>query len=187
LDRLHVTMLEWLVAADRALAAWFVSWQAHPVLDRAFLFLTQIGAASLVWLAIIVVGWVINPTKRAALWRAGMALLVTFVLVDHVLKPYWARPRPFTSNPQHHVLGPMPVTLSFPSGHAASSAAGATALTRVWPHAAVPFWLLAVLIACSRLYLGVHYPSDILGGFVVGILVALFVTASRPCYTRNSA
>lgn len=64
-----------------------------------------------------------------------------------------------------------PVTYSFPSGHAASAVAGAITLSWVWPHGRLVLWPLATLVALSRIYVGVHYPLDVLGG-VLGVACA---------------
>jgi membrane-associated phospholipid phosphatase len=74
-------------------------------------------------------------------------------------------------------LGGAPSSLSFPSAHATSSFACATAMSRIAPEAAVLF-LLAVAIAAGRPYLGMHYPSDVLGGVILGIALGLVVPFS---------
>lgn len=121
---------------------------------------------------------------RAALWRTVLALLLTLLIVEHVGKPLFGRERPFREGPKPSAIVRIPATTSFPSGHAASAAAGALALTRVWPAAAVPLSILAALIALSRVALGVHYVGDVLAGVMVGLMVAALATV-RPVRTRR--
>lgn len=78
-----------------------------------------------------------------------------------------------------HQLGPATTTHSFPSGHTATSIACATVLGTFAPRLRVPFFVLAVLIAFSRLYNGDHYPLDVLGGALLGLLVATAVLRAR--------
>ena len=99
------------------------------------------------------------------------ALIVDVILCNVILKNLIARVRPYDVNTAVQVLVVKPKDFSFPSGHTAASFASVTALylageKKLWKGVCV----LAVLIAFSRLYLYVHYPTDILGGIVVGIL-----------------
>ena len=87
------------------------------------------------------------------------------------------RHRPF-----EHQIGPSERTHSWPSGHAATAFAGATVLAWLAPQFRVLWYVLAVLIAFSRLYNGVHYPTDVLSGAVLGLLVASIVRRLR--FTR---
>jgi undecaprenyl-diphosphatase len=92
------------------------------------------------------------------------------------LKQLTDRPRPFIADPTPEPLLETPLDLSLPSGHAATSFAGATLLAIAHRRAAVPLFLLAALVAWSRVYVGVHYPFDIVAGAVLGIGVALLST-----------
>ena len=75
--------------------------------------------------------------------------------------------------PHLHALVARPHTHSFPSGHATTSFACATVLALLLPRLRVPLFLLAAAVAWSRVYVGVHYPLDVLGGAVLGVAIAL--------------
>ncbi|MEE8130891.1 MAG: phosphatase PAP2 family protein, partial [Vicinamibacterales bacterium] len=109
-------------------------------------------------------------------WRLVLALLVTYGVVELVLKPTLARDRPPVAHAGVVVSTALPGSFSFPSGHAASAAAGAFALSRIWPSATPALWMLALLIGASRVYLGVHYPLDVVAGLLIGLGCAYVVT-----------
>jgi undecaprenyl-diphosphatase len=86
--------------------------------------------------------------------------------INYAVKAVVGRHRPVIED--HPPLGPAPSELSFPSAHATSALAGATALARVAPRARLPLLALAGLICAGRPYLGMHYPSDVLAGVALG-------------------
>ena len=128
------------------------------------------------WLILGVALAVSRRTDWGGAWRVLLALTVTSIAVSSLLKPTFDRTRPHVGEAPIFVAGTPPTTPSFPSGHAATSAAGAYALSKVWPAAALPLWSAALLVALSRLYLGAHYPLDVIMGLVVGLVCAYFVT-----------
>ena len=167
--------MESVFAADAALFAWAQRLPHPPWLNALMIGASLAGLSGAIWIA-IGIGWGIRHREAMGVWRLGLSLLLAGVLVDGVLKPTFGRDRPFVAAPETRVLGVRPDTSSLPSGHAASSAAGAYALSRIWPAAAVPVWALAALIASSRVYLGVHYPLDVAAGLLLGLGCAYFVT-----------
>jgi undecaprenyl-diphosphatase len=145
-------------------------------------FVTTIGVGGGVWYTLAIVGGVRTrqSASRAACWRAILAVSLALALVDGVIKPLVRRDRPFVAGPEPSTLAWRPTTSSFPSGHAASSAAGALALTRAFPPAAAPLAAVASLVVLSRVGLGMHYVSDVLGGVLLGLAVAAFVSPRVP-------
>jgi undecaprenyl-diphosphatase len=73
----------------------------------------------------------------------------------------------------------MPRSYSFPSGHAASTFGAAVSVSRMWPQTRALWWALAVLIGYSRIYLGHHYPLDVIGGALLGVAIAFWVLGGR--------
>jgi undecaprenyl-diphosphatase len=112
------------------------------------------------------------------LWRRPaifMYVLAGEVLADatsYALRYAIGRDRPPVRFAEPHALVHVPANPSFPSGHAATSFACATLLAWLTPLPRVPLFVLAALIAFSRVYDGVHYPFDVVGGAVLGLLVA---------------
>jgi undecaprenyl-diphosphatase len=144
-------------------------------LDGVMWALTAIGSGGAVWIAGALATALVDRRRAMAAWQTGLALLLAWGVSDGVFKPLVHRPRPDVRLEATNMVGAPPSTLSFPSGHASSCAAGALMLSSAWPPARAAFWLLAIGISASRVYLGVHYPSDVLAGLLVGWLVAWFV------------
>jgi undecaprenyl-diphosphatase len=180
---------------DLALMNWLRAVDA-PWLDRMMTWISASGIAGLVWLTLAMAAF-FRPRDRAAAWRVLLTIALAYPLVDGVLKPLIARPRPaFASSaprlatagePADTVLAtspkrelpPLPRSYSFPSGHAASTFGAAVAVSRMWPQTRVIWWTLAILIGYSRIYLGHHYPLDVLGGALLGIAIAFWVLGGR--------
>ena len=101
------------------------------------------------------------------------ALALDVLLCNVMLKPLVGRMRPFTVNTGMELLINAPKDFSFPSGHTAASFAAAFALLFVKNKLWIPSMILASLIAFSRLYLYVHYPTDVLAGILLGLIVGV--------------
>lgn len=143
-------------------------------LDFLFSHVTLLGDNGILW---IVVGVILICTKkhRKIGFLVLFSLLGSFLLGNIFLKNFFERERPCWMYPEMELLIKNPHDYSFPSGHSMASFAAATSLwlmNKKWGAAAL---ILAGMIAFSRLYLFVHWPTDVLVGSVVGILIAVFV------------
>ena len=105
------------------------------------------------------------------------ALWATMITVNVVLKPIFRRRRPFIAFVKARVIGTRPRDFSFPSGHAAAGFAGAVLLGMFLPRWAPLFYLFALAVSFSRIYLGVHYPSDVVMGAFAGSVLAVVYRA----------
>jgi len=142
-----------------------------PRAESVAQWLGRIGEYGAVWLVIGIVMAFVNPDDGEDWVVAG--LLGPFAIgVNFVVKLIVRRQRPVLEGLPP--LGGAPSSLSFPSAHATASFACATAMTRIAPEAAVLFVLAAAIAAC-RPYLGMHYPSDVLAGVVLGVALGLVV------------
>ncbi|MEE0434181.1 MAG: phosphatase PAP2 family protein [Peptococcaceae bacterium] len=160
--------------ADFAILTFIQDHLRTPLGDGLMPVLTALGNAGVIW---IVLGLVLLLRKR---WRrAGflvlLALGVEALFCNVLLKPLIARPRPFQIYDVVQLLIAQPLDYSFPSGHTGAAFAVVAALyfakVRHWYVALIP----ALVIAFSRLYLYVHFPTDVLGGIVIGVFSAWLV------------
>jgi undecaprenyl-diphosphatase len=122
-------------------------------------------------------------TILCGIYRRWGVLLMTFVAIavadwsSTAIKALVDRPRPPLRYPTPKTLVPLPRDASFPSGHAATSFAAATMLAFAFPRLAPALFVLAGAVAFSRVYVGVHYPLDLIGGAALGVLVSLALRA----------
>jgi membrane-associated phospholipid phosphatase len=127
---------------------------------------SRLGEHAAIWLALGACGAAVDRPRRHRWLRAVRAVLAAYAL-NTMLKTVVRRRRPQLE--KLPALISTPTSLSFPSAHASSSFAAARAYSSLLP--GVPLYVVAALMALSRVYLGVHYPSDIAAGGVLGMLV----------------
>ena len=157
----------------------FLDWlqQFHnPVLDALAVFLNYAGEHGEIWIAFTLLLLLFRRTRKAGCAMAT-ALVLYLVAGDCLLKPLFARPRPCDLNTSITMLVARPHGHSFPSGHTASGVAAAYALWLQNRKLGAPALVLAAFIAFTRLYLYVHFPTDVLGGAVLGIALGTAASA----------
>ena len=136
--------------------------------------LGKAGNNGAVWVALGAILAILDGSNREA-WIVCAFLAPIAIAFNYAIKLIVKRPRPELEGLPP--LGGAPSSLSFPSAHATSSFAVATAMTRVEPLGALAF-LLALALSLGRPYLGMHYPSDVLAGAVLGVALGLVVPLS---------
>ncbi|MFJ6958949.1 MAG: phosphatase PAP2 family protein [Ligilactobacillus ruminis] len=154
-----------------------------PFLDEVMRFVTSLGNFSIAWVMLALVLILIPKTRKIGL-VVMVAVILDSILCNVILKNIFVRPRPCDVNTAINLLIPRPSGYSFPSGHTSASFAAVAALyfsgeRKIWKAALA----LAILIAFSRMYLYVHYPTDVLGGIICGIICGC---ASWWCIRRFS-
>lgn len=171
--------MEFIQSLDYQILAAIIEYVRSDFLTPLVLFITHLGDGGTVWLILAALCLVRRQTRPCG---AAMlvALLIGLLVGNMTIKPLVARPRPFLTDPELTNLIRQG-GWSFPSAHAMSSFAAATSFYlffRRKGHAAygIPCLVLAALIALSRLYVCVHYPSDVLCGALLGVALAFLAT-----------
>lgn len=158
----------------------------NPVLDDIMLFITSLGDDGWLWLATGIICLCFKKHRKMGL-QLLLSMLCTFILGNLILKNIFARPRPCDIDAAVNLLISRPHGHSFPSGHSINSMVAAVALFLNNKKIGIPAVIIATLIGFSRLYLFVHFPTDVLGGFAIAILVAIGVDwAFRQFQIRKS-
>ena len=149
---------------------WIQGHLSCGLLDTVMPAVTHLGDGGMLWIGLAAVLTAFPKTRKVGLAVAA-GLVLEVVCCNGILKPLVARVRPCELQPAVELLVPRPTDFSFPSGHTGASFAAASALcfrrSRLW----IPAAALAALIGFSRLYLYVHYPTDVLAGMLIGILL----------------
>ena len=156
----------------------FLDWLCqfrNPVMNAISIFFDYAGAHGEIWIAFTLLLLLFRRTRKAG-FAMAVALVLYMAAGHFFLKPLFARPRPCDVNTAITILVKRPHGHSFPSGHTASAFAAAFALWLQNRKLGVPALVLAAFIAFTRLYLYVHFPTDVLGGLVLGIALGFFAS-----------
>ncbi|MCQ2542751.1 MAG: phosphatase PAP2 family protein [Lachnospiraceae bacterium] len=162
---------------DSAILLWIQDVIRNPVLNPVFIAITHLGDAGVFWIVISVILCFFKKTRKAGIF--GLCALLMSVLINNVcLKNLIGRIRPYEIIAGLECLVKHAHDPSFPSGHTGASFAAASVFLKELPKKfSIPALVVAVLIGFSRLYIGIHYPTDVfagaISGFVIGLLVCI--------------
>jgi undecaprenyl-diphosphatase len=177
-------MSEFLLEWEGAALLWIQNSLRGPLTDSFFMFYTQLGNTGMIWLVASVLMLCFKKTRRAGV--AGLlGLSVGFVLTNLTIKPLVGRIRPWLTVEGLTALVAEHDPHSFPSGHTCAAFAATCAwrphLPKGWGNTALVF---AALMGLSRLYVGVHFPTDVLVGALIGVLSAWIVYKGKKMLSR---
>lgn len=165
-------LLDFLLNLDGKILLFIQEFLRFSWLTPIMKFITSLGNGAMIWIVVAVILLCTTHYRKTGTAMA-VALLVGYLVTNLILKNLVLRARPYDVIAGLTALtGPLGDS-SFPSGHTTSSiAAGFVMLKGTQHYLGIPAFVLAVLIALSRLYLGVHYPTDVLAGALIGLFAA---------------
>lgn len=146
----------------------------NDILDNFFCFITRLGDKGVFWIILGIILLAFSKTRKMGVCIL-LALAFSAILGEGILKPLFARKRPFVTYPGIDLIISKPSGFSLPSGHTMSSFSAASVIFLNNKRYGIFAYILATLIAFSRLYLFVHYPSDVILGIILGCLVGYLV------------
>lgn len=168
-------MLQSLLIMDQSGLLWIQTYLRHDMLSPWMVFITTLGNNGMIWL-LLSFGLLIPKKTRKIGMMSLIALGFAFIIDNVLLKNIVARTRPYEVLQSLTPLIEAQKDYSFPSGHTGSSFASAVVLFCGLPKRyGIPAVVLAALIGFSRLYVGVHYPTDVLCGALIGTGIALLI------------
>ena len=165
-------MLNLLSSLDDNILLFFQEVIRNPVLTPILKVITTLGNGGAIWIVLAVLLLIIPKTRKVG-FMTVLSLIGTLVINNMLLKNLVNRTRPYEVIEELTYLVRTPTDSSFPSGHSACAFSVACIMFRRLPKKyGVPALVLAIVIALSRLYVGVHYPSDVLFGTISGIAIS---------------
>ncbi len=163
-----------LLQFDMALRSWIVLHRVS-ILDTPMLIVSTVTRVGALWLVAAAALAIAKRISWGNFGRLVLTLALGGILTEYVVKPAVHRARPYVTSPTVAVIGEPPGGYSFPSGQTTSAFAAALVLTKAAPATSIVWWIVAVSVAYSRVYVGVHYPLDVVAGAAFGILIAALV------------
>ena len=140
----------------------------NPTMDKIMILITGLGDAGLIWILIGLALLISKKYRKVGFMVLG-ALALGAIIGEGILKNIIQRDRPFVSIEGIDMLIKAPTSYSFPSGHTTSSFAAAGVLSINFKNKSIYIFTLAMLIGFSRIYLGVHFPTDIFAAIILGL------------------
>ena len=169
------------ISFDLPVLDWIQANLKSGFMDTVMPIITIFGDAGIFWMVVAAVLFLIPKTRKTGLGMA-IAMMIGLIVCNITLKPLVARIRPYDLQLQEfgitiQLLGDKMHDFSFPSGHTISSFEAAVVMLKNSKKLGIPAMILAILISFSRLYLYVHYPTDVIASVILGTLFALIGNA----------
>ncbi len=166
----------------------FLDWLQQyrtPVMDALAVFFNNYGEHGEIWIVLTLVLLAFRRTRKAGISMA-VALVLYLVTGDYILKPIFNRARPCDVNSAMQILVARPGGSSFPSGHTASAFAASVALFLHHRRAGIAVLLTSLFIGFTRMYLYVHFPSDVAAGIVLGVALGFAAKYLTDHFVKHS-
>ena len=146
----------------------------NNILDKIMITLTNLGDAGIIWIIIAIILLFIKKTRKCGILMM-ISMILGLIIGNGILKNLIQRQRPCWIDTNILLLIPNPTDFSFPSGHTLSSFEASIMILLHSKKWGIPAIILSILIAFSRMYLFVHFPTDILGGAILGTTISILV------------
>lgn len=166
--------MEFIQNLDSNILFWVQSNLHNSFLDRIMVLITSLGDLGILWISISIV-LILTKKYRIIGILTFATLILNTLLGDIILKHIFYRPRPFNMLNGLDIIIHKPISYSFPSGHTSASFAAALMLGYYIRNYRWCFYVAAILIAISRIYLLVHYPTDVFCGILLGCISFIIV------------
>ena len=173
---------------------WYFEWEFKlldriyelhtPVLDGFMKFVSFLGNKGWFWILLTLL-FIAMPKYRRTGFKMAVSLVLMTVIGNMIIKPLVGRVRPYEVNTAVELIVAKLSSYSFPSGHTFGSFAAAVVLFINHKKIGIPALVLAVLIGFSRMYLYVHFPTDVLAGAVFGVITAVIAEITVNCISKR--
>ncbi len=179
-------MPDWIQNVDQTVLLWITEHLRVPALNGAVSLFTHLGDSGILFIALAVILLIFRSTRKAG-GTALLGMIFGLIVTNLTVKPLISRERPWVIIQGFEALVTSSDPNSFPSGHTCAAFAFAAALCIMLPKRweKIIAWVLAAAMAFSRLYVGVHFPSDVLAGAVIGTLCGLLAAWIVSCFLRR--
>lgn len=167
-------MLDLIIKIDNKILNFYKNKRKSKIVDKIMLIATACGDMGIIWIVIAALLLKQKSTRDTGIMVIAALVFESFV-VEGIIKNVVKRSRPFSNDINEDLLIGKPLTYSFPSGHTASSFAVSAIFVMTYSYVSIIILILALIISFSRIYLRVHYTSDVLFGGIIGFLCGIII------------